>query len=103
MARFLRILGLVLVLASPSLMLATRRTNKAQIDQMMDALKRHQAGDTTGFASVAYHASYALESEGTRWHPTGYMTLGTLGVVLGVSLITIGYRHTLKARRAQPR
>jgi hypothetical protein len=44
-------------------------------------------GDSAEYASALYHASHAKATQAARWSPTGYATLGTLGIIVSLGLI----------------
>ncbi|MDB4905962.1 MAG: hypothetical protein JWO05_746 [Gemmatimonadetes bacterium] len=78
-----RIAGLVLLIAAPAL--AWGSWNQANRDiAFADAVPpRRNHADSLMFEYSAYHAARGRIAHAERWHPTGYATLGLLGVLVG--------------------
>ena len=54
----------------------------------------HRApGDSLAYASAVYHAAHSRAIESRRWSFMGYATLGTLGGLVGLSLIFSSWRR----------
>ncbi len=86
-ARLAGILGIVLVLASPGLSLGQWYSERSPLETLAWFEQNRSPGDSAGYASALYHASYARASVANRWHPLGYGTLGVAGTLLGIALI----------------
>jgi len=90
-----RVLGLVLVIASPLIAIGVWRGNREPLETLA-RLERHRTpADSFGYANALYHGAHARVNESNRWRLTGYATLGTVGTVLGATLLLSGwYRRT---------
>ena len=86
-----RVLGLVLVIASPLIAIGVWRGNREPLETLA-RLERHRTpADSFGYANALYHGAHARATESHRWRLTGYATLGTAGTVLGAMLLLSGW------------
>jgi hypothetical protein len=91
-ARLARVLGIVLVIAAPAMtFLAWQSTQQPiEVQAMAERMKGSLPADQ--YASALYHGSLAHQSLNDKWKPTGFATLGTIGLLLGCGLLFVGFR-----------
>ena len=85
-----RILGLLLLLASPMLALGARYSAQESLTSLARMERHRTPADSLAYASASYHASHARAREANRWHASGYATLGVAGTVVGLGLLVSG-------------
>jgi len=93
-ARLWRVLGIVLVIAAPSISyLAWQSTQQPiQVQEMAERMKGTLPADQ--YASALYHGSHAHQTLADKWKPTGFATLGTIAFLVGAGLLLIGFGPT---------
>jgi hypothetical protein len=87
------LVGVAIILASVGLTYGQSRAVEGPIEDLLWVTENRSLGDSAQYASAAYHAAYASESYRRRWGPTGYMTLGTAGVLFGALLALSALRR----------
>jgi hypothetical protein len=87
-------LGLILVIAAPSIGYGVRHSTRDPLATLAWFQQHRAPGDSAGYASALYHASHAQATEANRWHPTGYATLSVVGTCLGLAILVGGRRTT---------
>ena len=86
------LVGVAVIAASAMLTIGKAQSIAAPMETLAWVTEHRSPGDSAVYASAAYHAAYASEDYRTRWKPTGYMTLGTVGGVLGLALVLSAVR-----------
>jgi hypothetical protein len=99
-ARLWRVLGIVLVIAAPSItFLAWQSTQQPiQVQEMAERMKGSLPAEQ--YASALYRGSIAHQTLNDRWKPTGFATLGTIAFLVGVGLLFIGFGPTRRSTQA---
>ncbi len=92
-----RILGVILVLISPTGALAWWRVNQQPLEVLAQVGQRRGILDSATIASAMYHAGYARATLANRWHPTGFATLGVIGTIAGLTFL-----YSSRSRRTEP-
>ena len=82
-----RILGLLLLLASPMLAFGARYSAQESLTSLARIEQHRTPADSLVYASAVYHASHARALEANRWRASGYATLGLAGTVAGLGLL----------------
>ena len=95
------LLGVVGVLASAAVTYAKARSVQGALDDLLWVSAHRAPGDSAVIASAAYHAGHASLDYNARWGLTGYMTLGTLFVALGVVLALSALRRPANADQSR--
>lgn len=80
------LVGIAMIVASIGLSYGQARSLEGPIEALDWMTQNRSPGDSAVYANAAYHAAYASEIFRRRWTATGYMTLGTAGVVFGLAL-----------------
>ena len=81
------LVGVVLLLATSGLTWGKWYSLKGPLETLAWYDQNRSPGDSLAYASALYHASYAKADQRGRWGPTGYATLGLIGVIIAGSLI----------------
>lgn len=87
--RGLRIVGVLIIAVAGALASATEWA--ARRDRA-DAVRLSQSTDSATLASARYHGAHAEQTLATRWDWTGHGSLGALGLLVGVALLSLGQR-----------
>ena len=80
------LVGIAIMAISIGLTYAQRRAIQGPIEELRRATENRAPGDSAIFANAVYHGAHAAQIHHDRWRPTGYMTLGTAGIVFGALL-----------------
>ena len=81
------LLGIVLLVIAVGLTWAQWYSLQGPMETLAWFEKNRAPGDSLAYASTLYHASHAQATHANRWSPTGYLTLGVIGVVVALTLI----------------
>ena len=92
-----RIVGLALIIAAPTLSLATWYSTREPLARLAWSDQHRAPGDSAGYAHNFNHAAYVRAINARRWHPTGYATLGLVGTLVGGLLLTLPRRNLAPA------
>ena len=92
-----RVLGIVLVIAAPLIAIGVGHSNRGPLETLAWFEGHRSPTDSFGYANALYHGAHARTTEANRWHLTGYATLGTVGFLLGASLL-LSTRYRLNRR-----
>ena len=99
---FLRVFGIVLLLAAPTMAYAAWEGNQQNIAvlQQMEHTKLRDRVDSANYASALYHGSYSRSSEAGRWKPGGYASNAVAGSLFGIVFLVIGFRRRVPRETA---
>ena len=82
-----RILGLLLLLAAPTLAFGVWHSVRGPLEELARFEQYRTPADSVAYANALYHGMHARTTEANRWHLTGYATMGLVGTVLGAGLL----------------
>jgi hypothetical protein len=92
---FLRVFGIVLLLAAPYMVYSAREANQQNIVVLhqMEHTKLKDAVDSANYASALYHGSHSLSSEAGQWKAGGYASNAAVAVLVGLAFVVVGFRR----------
>lgn len=82
-----RLLGILLIIAAPGLAIGTWHAANGPLQTLAWFQAHRTPADSFAYASALYHAGHAQATHANRWQPTGYATLGLVGVLVGAGLV----------------
>ena len=95
------LVGAAIIAASAILTYGKAQSVQGPIETLLQVTANRGPSDSATLASAAYHAAHASADYRDRWGPTGYMTLGTAGVVLGALLVLSALRRPRSADQSR--
>lgn len=94
--RSLRLIGIVLLVAAPSIAIGDEVAIRRELRKLDDVLSRRTTpADSAEISSEKYHHAHLEADAAARWSATGYATLGVIGTALGLALVLVSRRRTV--------
>ena len=100
--RLARTVGVVLLIASPSLAFGSWYSTRQPLEMLAWAEANRKNIRAEDYGSAVYMASHAQRNLDEKWRPTGFATMGITGTAFGALLLYRAFRRTQDKPGEQP-